>query len=141
MEWIFRFSVRGIRAKCPDTEQQNNHERTDETEFLSYRRKYIIRMCCRKIVQFLEPLPYPNAKKTSISESHHALNNLESAVEGLFPRIKKRQISSKPVTGLNNDKKEEGKVKADDDADPKDRPAYRKAAIDMVTTYRNLGIA
>ena len=32
-------------------------------------------------------------------------------------------------------------VKADYDADPKDRPAYRKAAIDMVTTYRNLGIA
>ena len=32
-------------------------------------------------------------------------------------------------------------VKADYDADPKDRHAYRKAAIDMVTTYRNLGIA
>ena len=32
-------------------------------------------------------------------------------------------------------------VKADYDADPKDRTAYRKAAIDMVTTYRNLGIA
>ena len=32
-------------------------------------------------------------------------------------------------------------VKADYDADPKDRGAYRKAAIDMVTTYRNLGIA
>ena len=32
-------------------------------------------------------------------------------------------------------------VKADYDADPKDRAAYRKAAIDMVTTYRNLGIA
>lgn len=32
-------------------------------------------------------------------------------------------------------------VKADYDADPKDRAAYRKAAIDMVTTYRSLGIA
>lgn len=32
-------------------------------------------------------------------------------------------------------------VKADYDADPKDRAAYRKAAIDMVTTYRTLGIA
>lgn len=32
-------------------------------------------------------------------------------------------------------------VKADYDADPKDRDAYRKAAIDMVTTYRSLGIA
>ena len=32
-------------------------------------------------------------------------------------------------------------VKADYDADPKDRAAYRKAAIDIVTTYRNLGIA
>ena len=32
-------------------------------------------------------------------------------------------------------------TKADYDADPKDRAAYRKAAIDMVTTYRNLGIA
>ena len=32
-------------------------------------------------------------------------------------------------------------VKADYDADAKDRAAYRKAAIDVVTTYRNLGIA
>ena len=32
-------------------------------------------------------------------------------------------------------------VKADYDADAKDRAAYRKAAIDMVTTYRSLGIA
>ena len=32
-------------------------------------------------------------------------------------------------------------TKADYDADPKDRAAYRKAAIDMVTTYRNLGVA
>lgn len=32
-------------------------------------------------------------------------------------------------------------VKADYDADPKDRAAYRRAAIDMVTTYRSMGIA
>ena len=32
-------------------------------------------------------------------------------------------------------------VKAGYDAEPKERAAYRKAAIDMVTTYRNLGIA